>query len=145
MEFLYQKKKKVKLQFIVTEKSQIKNFITRKSPDYPVTFPCETVDFITRRAPSGEVIETSGIVKFADGTAAAIRSSVSLSGYIEVRRITKGKAAAPVRLHCASQLATPREWRLNVYAVASGMPLQSVEPLYWHRYQQWAKTAYRAA
>ena len=126
-------------------RTQIKNFMTRKISDYPVTFPCETEDFVTRRAPSGEVIETSGIVKFADGTAAAVRSSVSLSGYIEVRRITKGKAAAPVRLHCSSQLATPRDWRLNVYAIAAGKSLQAVEPLYWGYYQQWAKTAYRAA
>ena len=125
-------------------RTQIKNFMTRKSPDYPVTFPCVPVGFETRRAPSGELLETSGVFQFADGSAAAVRSAVSLSGYIEIRRITKGKAAAPVRLH-ASQLATPRDWRLNVYAIAAGKSLQAVEPIYWGYYQQWAKTAYRAA
>ena len=126
-------------------RTQIKNFITRKNHDYPVTFPCETADFVTRRARSGEVIETSGIIKYANGNAVAVRSAVSLSGYVELCRIVNGKAAAPVRLHCASQLTTPREWRIRVYAIAAGKPLQAVEPLYWKHYQQWAKTAYRAA
>ena len=125
-------------------RTQIKNFVTRKSAVYPVTFPCVPVGFVTRRAPSGEVLETSGVFQFADGSAAAVRSSVSLSGYVEVCRISEGNRAAPVRLH-ASQLATPRDWRLRVYAIAAGKPLQAVEPLYWKHYQQWAKTAYRAA
>jgi len=127
-------------------RTQIKNIMTKETAVYPVRFPCSPVGFVTRRDADGEPVETYGVFKFADGSAVAVRSAVSLGAFVELRRVSHGTLnAAPIRLHAAAQLQTPRDWRIKLYSIATGKPLHRVEAEYWNLYREWETRAYRAA